>query len=76
MDLRTGTRKSEVLQSTWDQFDLNAGVWVKPSSHTKQRKTHRVPLSSPALQLLLRRLQYRTVDTYSTALIRFDPSLT
>jgi integrase len=42
----------EVLSATWDQFDLEAGVWVKPSSHTKQRKIHRVPLSAPARQLL------------------------
>jgi integrase len=48
----TGARKSEVLSATWDQVDLSAGVWVKPSAHTKQKKTHRVPLSPPAVQLL------------------------
>jgi integrase len=48
----TGARKSEVLSATWDQFELTAGVWVKPSAHTKQRKFHRVPLSVPALELL------------------------
>jgi integrase len=42
-----------VLAATWDQFDLQLGVWVKPSSHTKQRKIHRVPLSAPARQLLV-----------------------
>lgn len=48
----TGARRSEVLSATWDMFDLDAGVWTKPSSHTKQKKPHRVPLSPPALQLL------------------------
>jgi integrase len=48
----TGARRSEVLSATWDQFDLTSGVWTKPSAHTKQKKTHRVPLSAPALQLL------------------------
>jgi integrase len=48
----TGARRGEVLGATWDQFDLIAGVWTKPSAATKQRKTHRVPLSAPALQLL------------------------
>jgi integrase len=33
-------------------FDLENGVWTKPSAHTKQRRLHRVPLSGPAIQLL------------------------
>jgi integrase len=48
----TGARRSEVLSSRWDMFDLEAGIWVKPSSHTKQREMHRVPLSAPAIELL------------------------
>jgi integrase len=50
--LLTGCRKSEALAMTWDQVDWDAGAWIKPSAHTKQKKTHRVPLSAPALQLL------------------------
>ena len=50
--LLTGARRGEVLNATWDQFDLAVAVWVKPSAHTKQRKEHRVPLSAPARQLL------------------------
>lgn len=49
----TGARRGEVLSMSWDQIDLEAGVWVKPSAHTKQRREHRVPLSAPALALLL-----------------------
>ncbi len=48
----TGARRGEVLSATWSQFDLEAGVWTKPSSHTKQNREHRVPLSAPATQLL------------------------
>jgi len=48
----TGARKGEVLSAQWSQFDLDAGVWVKPSSHTKQKKIHRVPLSPQALAVL------------------------
>jgi integrase len=48
----TGARRGEVLGATWDMFDLEQGTWVKPSAHTKQRRIHRVPLSSPALELL------------------------
>ncbi len=48
----TGARRSEVLHATWSQFDLEAGVWVKPGATTKTKTEHRVPLSAPALQLL------------------------
>jgi integrase len=50
--LLTGARRGEVLTATWSQFDLEAGVWTKPSSHTKQKREHRIPLSAPARQLL------------------------
>jgi integrase len=50
--LLTGARRGEVLAATWDQFDLEAGLWIKPSSHTKQKREHRVPVSAPARQLL------------------------
>jgi integrase len=49
----TGARRGEVLTARWEMFDLDAGIWVKPSAHTKQRKVHRVPLSAPAVQLLI-----------------------
>lgn len=48
----TGARRGEVLSATWDQFDLERGVWTKPSHHTKQKETQHVPLSEAALGLL------------------------
>jgi integrase len=48
----TGARKGEVLSMRWRDLDLDTGVWTKPSSHTKQKAEHRVPLSAPAKQLL------------------------
>jgi integrase len=50
--LLTGARKGETLASRWQDFDPAAAVWTKPSAHTKQKKSHRVPLSPPALALL------------------------
>jgi integrase len=50
--LLTGARKSEVLKATWEQFDLESGVWTKPSHLTKQKKKEHLPLSEQALQLL------------------------
>ena len=48
----TGARRGEVLSMTWEQIDFEKATWTKPSSHTKQKKLHHVPLSAPALQLL------------------------
>jgi integrase len=53
--LLTGARRSEVLGAPFSQFDLDAGVWTKPSAHTKQKKTHRLYLEGPALELVRRR---------------------
>lgn len=50
----TGARSGEVFTAQWSQFDLDRAVWLKPSSHTKQKKTHRVPLSDPAVEVLKR----------------------
>jgi integrase len=51
----TGCRPAEARRATWAQFDL-PGFWIKPSSHTKQRKVHRAPLN-PAAQELIERLR-------------------
>jgi integrase len=50
--LLTGARKSELLQASWDHFDLEKGVWTKPSSLTKQKKREYLPLSEGALAVL------------------------
>jgi integrase len=50
--LLTGARKAEVLSLTWEQLDLEGGLWIKPSAHTKQKAEHWVPLNAPARALL------------------------
>jgi integrase len=50
--LLTGSRRSEVLSASWNQFNLEEGIWVKPSSHTKQKREHRIPISG-AVRLLV-----------------------
>jgi integrase len=52
--LLTGSRVSEVLTMRWQDIDINAGIWTKPSAHTKQKRAHRLPLSEPARALLAR----------------------
>lgn len=48
----TGSRRNEVLGATWDQFDLDKGVWTKPAHTTKQNKMEHLPLSSQVISLL------------------------
>jgi integrase len=52
--LLTGSRAGEALRAEWSEFDLQRGVWTKPTHHTKQKKTEHVPLSAPAIELLRR----------------------
>jgi integrase len=61
--LLTGARRNEVLSAAWTQFDLSNGTWTKPASNTKQRKLHHVPLSPPALELLVK-LRERSTSEY------------
>ena len=48
----TASRQVEVRRAAWDQFDLEAATWVKPAQSTKTAKSHRVPLSRQALDVL------------------------
>jgi integrase len=52
--LLTGARRGEVLNAEWPQFDLTpgGGIWTKPASATKQRRSHRIPLNAAARALL------------------------
>jgi integrase len=60
----TGARKGEVFKARWADIELTAGIWTKPSAHTKQQKFHRVPLSGAAIDLLARRKESRTDATW------------
>ena len=48
----TAARSGEVRGATWDEIDLKAKLWTIPASRMKANKTHRVPLSEPAIKLL------------------------
>ena len=48
----TGARKNELLSATWEQFDLEKGVWTKPAHSTKQKKMEHLPLSTQVVSLL------------------------
>ena len=50
----SGCRPIEAMKASWEEFDKEPGYWIKPSAHTKQRKTHKLPLSPAAIELIER----------------------
>jgi integrase len=50
----TGCRPVEATRAQWEEFDREPGYWIKPSAHVKQRKTHKLPLSPAAIELIER----------------------
>jgi integrase len=50
--LVTGQRRGEVAGASWEEFDFEKSEWTIPGSRTKNRRTHVVPLSDLALELL------------------------
>lgn len=48
----TAARSGEVRFATWDEIDLDAKLWTIPAERMKAGRTHRVPLSEPAIELL------------------------
>jgi integrase len=49
--LLTLVRKSELLHARWEHVDFEAGEWVIPKEHSKNKREHIVYLSSQALGL-------------------------
>ena len=50
----TAARAGEVIGARWPEFDMEAKVWTVPSNRIKAGKTHRVPLSREAMEILTR----------------------
>ena len=51
----TAGRSGETRGVTWDEIDFATSLWVVPAERVKTRKSHRVPLSSRALELIRKR---------------------
>ena len=52
MVILTATRPGEVRGARWEEFDLDAALWVIPPERMKMRAEHRVPLSRQAVEVL------------------------
>jgi integrase len=48
----TAARSGECFGARWAEIDFGQGAWIVPASRMKAGKEHRVPLSSPALNVL------------------------
>ncbi|PIW28509.1 MAG: integrase [Rhodospirillales bacterium CG15_BIG_FIL_POST_REV_8_21_14_020_66_15] len=48
----TAARTGEVIGATWQEIDMEKGLWTIPAERMKADKEHRVPLSEPALEIL------------------------
>ena len=56
----TVARTSEVLGATWSEIDFAAAAWTIPADRMKAGREHRVPLSPPAIETLLRLREINT----------------
>ena len=48
----TAARTGEVLGATWEEIELDAGLWTVPADRMKAKAEHKVPLSGRALAIL------------------------
>jgi integrase len=48
----TGCRTGEARYATWEEFDLDVGIWTIPAARMKARRQHVVPLAPSAVGLL------------------------
>lgn len=50
--LLTFVRTTELIASTWNEFDLDGATWTIPAERMKMRRPHLVPLSRQSIKLL------------------------
>jgi len=48
----TASRSGEIRGATWDEIDLEVGIWTVPAERMKMSREHRVPLTGEAVDLL------------------------
>ncbi len=48
----TGVRTGEIRGAFWSEFDLEKAVWEIPAERMKMKRTHLVPLSTQALEIV------------------------
>jgi integrase len=61
LGLLTAQRRGELLGAAWTEIDFDSGWWTIPGARTKNRLTHRVPLT-PQVVSMLRELHAKAAD--------------
>ena len=54
----TATRTSETILAEKHEFDLDAGIWTIPAERMKAKRSHRVPLSARAVELVQEAIEF------------------
>ncbi|MEI7294028.1 tyrosine-type recombinase/integrase [Paraburkholderia tropica] len=66
----TMVRKSELIESTWTEFDLDAAIWRIPSARMKMDREHWVYLPKQAVEMLRELHDSRTSKTFAFPTVR------
>ena len=56
--IMTGVRTIELRGAEWTEINLNSGIWEIPAERMKKRKSHLVPLSKQAREILKQLYEY------------------
>ena len=60
----TAARTNEVIGAKWSEFDIDKLIWTVPKERMKMGKTHRIPLSDPAITLVNKLRQQNKYSEY------------
>lgn len=71
----TAARSGEIRGATWDEVDLERGLWTIPAKRMKAGREHIVPLSEPAIAAFKRAVAFKRVgnDLVFPGLVRGKP---
>lgn len=58
----TAARSGEVRGATWEEFDIEAKLWIIPKDRMKAHREHVIPLTTPAIRIIERCAQLRIRD--------------
>lgn len=58
----TACRTSEIINSTWEEINLDTKVWIIPPERMKMRKEHRIPLTESAVEVMRYMIQFKNSE--------------
>lgn len=68
----TTVRKSELIEATWAEFDLNAGLWRIPAARVKEGREYCIYLPHQAVAMLRELRETKTRRQYVFPTVRGD----